>query len=146
VNAVHAAFLHPLTHAVSQYMTASPHSIGRDQTLETAHAMMRANGIRHLPVLDGGKLAGVVSLRDLYFVESLAGADPRIVCVEEAMSPDTYAVSPDMAVEQVAADMAAHGYGCAVVIARDEVTGIFTTTDALRAISRLLSRAAEASS
>jgi acetoin utilization protein AcuB len=131
----------PLTrHAVGRFMTQSPHSIGRDQVLEKAHALMREHNIRHLPVLEAGKLAGILSQRDLYFVESLGGVDPNVVKVEEAMSPDTYSVRPETPVEEVVAEMADHKYGCAVVIDGTRVVGVFTTTDALRALSELMGR------
>ena len=62
---------------VYSYMTPSPLTIGRDQTLATAHDLMRKHDIRHLPVLDGGVLVGIVTDRDLHLVESLAGTDPE---------------------------------------------------------------------
>ena len=130
----------PPTHAVSAFMTPSPHSIGREQPLETAHAMMRKHGIRHLPVLEGGKLAGMLSAHDLYFVEAEGGVDARAVKVEEAMSPDTYCVAPTTPVEEVAVDMAERKYGCAVVMDGTRVAGVLTTTDALRALAGLVRR------
>ena len=62
---------------IRDYMTESPHSIGANQTLATAHEMMRAHQIRHLPVLRAGKLVGIVSQRDLYLVETLRTWIPR---------------------------------------------------------------------
>lgn len=51
--------------------------------------------IRHLPVLDGGKLVGIVTQRDLHLVETLKGVDQQTVTVEEAMSQDVYTVEPE---------------------------------------------------
>ncbi len=95
---------------------------------------MRKHHIRHLPVLDGGKLVGVVSLGDLHLVETLAEVDPAKVRVEEAMSAEPYTVSPDTPVGDVAAEMAEHRYGCAIVVDEQKVVGVFTTVDALRAL------------
>jgi len=103
---------------------------------------MRQHGIRHLPVLEAGKVAGIVSQRDLYFVESLDGADPGTVRVEEAMSAETYCIPTDTPVEEVALEMADRKYGCAVVMDGTKVVGVFTTTDALHALSELLGRPA----
>ena len=50
---------------VRSYMTRAPHTIGPLRTLAEAHDIMRANRIRHLPVLDRGSLVGVVSIGDL---------------------------------------------------------------------------------
>jgi acetoin utilization protein AcuB len=113
-------------------MTPQPLTIGRDQSLEVAHQMMRDHGVRHLPVLEHGQLVGVVSQRDLYFLESIAGVDLNKDRVDEGMSPDTYAVGPEESVEEVAAVMADRRLGSAVVIERGRVVGIFTATDALR--------------
>jgi acetoin utilization protein AcuB len=95
---------------------------------------MRTYGIRHLPVLEGGRLAGVLSQRDAYFIETLAGVDPAKVPVEEAMSVDVYAIPPETPLAEVAATMAEHKYGSAVVIDGSHVVGIFTLVDALRAL------------
>jgi acetoin utilization protein AcuB len=98
---------------------------------------MRDHGVRHLPVLDGGKLAGLISQRDLYFYEALGATDPEAVMVDEAMSQETFSVRPEANVEEVALEMAEHKYGCAVVMDGVHVVGVFTTTDALRALAEL---------
>lgn len=126
------------TPTIQAHMTASPHSIGRDQPLARAHAVMREHRIRHLPVLQAGELVGVLSQRDLHLIETLRDVDPAEVVVEEAMSTDIYAVPPDAPLAEVARAMADHKYGCAVVIHQQHVVGIFTTVDACRALSELL--------
>jgi acetoin utilization protein AcuB len=121
---------------ISKYMTASPHSIGADQTLEKAHEMMRKHRIRHLPVLAGSRLMGIVSQRDLYLIETLKDVDPSSVKVEEAMTQDVYRVEPDTPLDDVARAMVARKLGCAVVMEGAKVVGVFTTTDALYALVR----------
>jgi len=123
-----------LVYPIRQFMTAAPHSIGRDQPLSVAHERMRAWGIRHLPVLEAGKLVGVLSQRDALFVETLRDVDPTKVPVEDAMSSDVYIVAPDVPLTEVAREMADHKYGCAVVTDGPRIVGIFTTVDALRAL------------
>jgi acetoin utilization protein AcuB len=123
---------------MNEVMTPSPHSIGREQTLAMAHDLMRAEGVRHLPVLHGGKLVGLVSLRDLHLVETLPGTDPATTRVEEAMSPDVFAVSPTAGLRDVARTMADRKLGSVVVMRRAQVIGIFTTVDALRTLASLL--------
>src|SRR5260221_2154564 len=96
---------------VEKYMTPSPYSIGEDQTLPTAHRVMREHRIRHLPVLRGGKLVGVVTQRDLALIETLQDVNSDQVMVEDAMSTDVYTVDPNAPLENVAATMAQHKYG-----------------------------------
>lgn len=122
---------------VSQFMTRLPHTISLDAPLADAHALMRKYQIRHLPVLDGGKLVGLLSMRDLHLIETLRDVDVTAVPVEDAMTPEPYEVSPDAPIDEVAAVMANHKMGSVVVLDGDQVAGIFTTTDALVALLHL---------
>jgi acetoin utilization protein AcuB len=123
---------------IQKYMTMAPHSIGEDQTLAHAHEVMRKHDIRHLPVLTGGTLVGLVTERDLGLVESLKDVDPKVVRVGDAMSTIVYAVSPEAQLDEVLREMATHKYGCAVVMANHKVVGIFTTVDVCNAFAKLL--------
>jgi acetoin utilization protein AcuB len=123
-----------LRHPIRNFMTVAPHAIGRDQPLSLAHERMSAFNVRHLPVLEGGKLVGILSQRDALFVETLRDVDPAKVLVEDAMSTDVYVVTPDTPLEDVAAEMAGRKYGCAVVAEGPRIVGIFTTVDALHAL------------
>jgi CBS domain-containing protein len=125
---------------VARFMTADPIAISSDRTLAEAHRVMRENGIRHLPVVDGGQLVGLVSQRDLYLLETLQGVDPDEERVEEAMTAEPYTVAPDASLEEVASTMAERKYGSAVVVAAGDVVGLFTTIDALRALATVLRR------
>jgi len=128
----------PRAYPIREFMTPSPHSIGREQPLSVAHERMRKLGIRHLPVLDAGKLVGILSQRDALFIETLRDVDPATVPVEDAMSPDVYIVQPDTPLVDVANAMADHKYGCAVVTDGHKVVGIFTTVDAVRVLAGLV--------
>jgi acetoin utilization protein AcuB len=125
---------------IRSFMTPSPHTIGVDQTLTAAAALMREHRVRHLPVLDGGRLVGILSDRDVAVIGALPGVATERIAVAEAMTPDPHALSPDSALEWVAADMAAHKLGCTVVVEHGKVAGIFTTVDALRALQELLAQ------
>ncbi len=123
---------------IQKYMTTSPHSIGVEQPLSKAHDVMRQLGIRHLPVLHGGKLVGMLTDRDLHLVESLAGVDPTKVKVEDAMATVVYAVPPESPLDEVVDTMGEHKYGSAVIMQNEKVVGIFTTVDVCRALGELL--------
>lgn len=51
---------------VSDWMTADPQAAGPDAAAEDAAQIMLLHGFRHLPVVDGKQVCGVVSLRDLF--------------------------------------------------------------------------------
>ena len=127
----------PQPWSIAAFMTSQPVTIGRRESLATAHHMMRANNVRHLPVLEHGELVGIVTQRDLLFLETIRGVDLDEDTVEDAMSSDTYAVGPDVPIATVARHMARKRYGCAVVIERGRVAGVFTATDALRLIAEI---------
>ena len=126
-------------HAVRHFMSVSPLVVESRQTLAEAHQIMREHHVRHLPVVDGGRLVGIVSQRDLYFVETLGGIDSGSDTVAEAMTADPFTTTPDAPLDDVAREMAEHKYGCAVVVDSGKVVGVFTTVDALRALVSVLS-------
>jgi acetoin utilization protein AcuB len=123
---------------VQKYMSTTPHSIGRAQSLRVAHAMMHEHQIRHLPVLEGGRLVGILTERDVALITSMMDANEKDTTVEEAMTTDVYAVSPDALLDEVASEMAERKYGSAVVLQNQKVVGIFTTVDACRALAEIL--------
>jgi CBS domain-containing protein len=125
-------------HQIHRFMTKAPHTISARNTLAEAHQAMRERGVRHLPVVREGKLVGVVSQRDLYLLETLRGVDVGRELVEEAMSDEPFVVPPETLLEEVAEVMATRKHGSALVVESSTVVGIFTSTDALRALVTLL--------
>jgi acetoin utilization protein AcuB len=123
---------------IQKYMSAAPHSIGNDQTIATAALMMNDHRVRHLPVLHGGRLLGILTDRDIKLIETFRDVDPTKIRVEEAMTEQPYSVSPEAPLDEVVETMAANKYGSAVVMQNQKVVGIFTTVDACEALAQLL--------
>lgn len=119
-------------------MTSAPTTIGAEQSLEKAAKLMHEHRFRHLPVLKGGQLVGILSDRDIKMVTSLKDVDPEKVTVEEALSSDPFSVSPKAALNDVCSQMAEHKYGSVLVIDNHKLVGIFTWVDALYAFQELL--------
>ena len=65
MNRVVAVGRLPGTTAVAEVMTANPRAVPADETVEECLFIMREFGFRHLPIVDGKELKGVVSLRDI---------------------------------------------------------------------------------
>ncbi|MEZ4429280.1 MAG: CBS domain-containing protein [Nannocystaceae bacterium] len=118
---------------IDQFMTAPVHTIGAEQTLAEASRRMREHGCRHLPVLVGGAVRGILSDRDIDLVAGLPGVDASAIAVEEAMVPDPYAVAPGTPLVEVLDEMARHKYGTALVVKNKHAVGIFTAVDAIAA-------------
>ena len=70
MNRVVAAGRTPGTTAVSEVMTPNPRAVAADETIDECLFIMREFGFRHLPVVDGKDLKGVVSLRDVLMHQS----------------------------------------------------------------------------
>jgi acetoin utilization protein AcuB len=124
--------------SIQKYMTTTPHTIGNDQSIAKAASIMSEHHIRHLPVLRGGQLLGVLSDRDIKLIESFRDVDAGKTCVDEAMTERPYTVGPDAPLDEVVQTMAAKKFGSAVVVQNHKVVGIFTTVDACQALSELL--------
>ena len=65
MNRVVAVGRTPGTTAVSEVMTANPRAVAADESIEECLFIMREFGFRHLPIVDGRELKGLVSLRDI---------------------------------------------------------------------------------
>ena len=65
MNRVVAVGRTPGTTAVSEVMTANPRAVAADESIEECLFIMREFGFRHLPIVDGKQLKGLVSLRDV---------------------------------------------------------------------------------
>ena len=124
---------------IAEWMTPLPHTIGQEQTLSAAQTLMAKHHIRHLPVLHGGKLVGLISERDVGIIGALNDVNPDVVKVEEAMSSEPWTVRHDALVTDVIREMTRHKYGSAVVLDdHGKLLGIFTTHDALQVLSEIL--------
>jgi acetoin utilization protein AcuB len=123
---------------VQKYMSVLPHTIGFDQTLQKARDMMSEYKIRHLPVLNGGKLIGIITDRDIRLVLGLRGADPEKMTVLEAYTPEPYITSPQAKLNEVVSHLAEKKYGSVLVVDNGKLVGIITEVDIYKALADLL--------
>ena len=114
---------------LNKYMTTTPFAINSEATLEEAMNIMQDKKIRHLPVMKGAKVFGLVSDRDLKSILAFAGANPKTMSVGDVCSEELYLTNPEALVSEVAAEMASRKVGSAVVMDNGNLVGIFTVTD-----------------
>lgn len=121
-------------------MTPFPFSIDIEAPLAEAHAFLRTRQIRHLPVTRDGALAGVLTDRDIKLAlgPDLGFPPERELRVADVYQPECYVVDAGDRLEDVATTMAERHVGSALVTRAGKLVGIFTTTDACRALARLL--------
>ena len=123
---------------IQKFMTTSPHTIGIDQTLSQAKNVMHELSIRHLPVLSGGALVGIISEHDINFMLSFKGVDLMHEKVSEAMTTDPVKVDAHSLLDGVCREMAEKKIGSVLVQDNNKLVGIFTWVDALKAMDELL--------
>jgi CBS domain-containing protein len=129
---------------VSEVMQTEVVTLGRADRLDLAEDIMRLGRIRHLPVLDEGRVVGLVSSRDL-LAASLSKALEfdrqerrtflRSVAVEEVMTPEPLCVAPGATLAEAAAVLVHRKIGCLPVVKPDRtLVGLVTETDLVRAV------------
>ena len=122
---------------ISKHMTRMPHSIEPHQSAQSAKKRMNELGCHHLPVLLERKVIGVLSERDLLYLESFRDVDMTKTLVVEAMIEDPLMVRETDLLGDVAARMVEERVGSVLVTPDGErLTGIFTNTDALKVIAQ----------
>ena len=120
---------------ISALMTPAPLPIDAEQNLAEALQRMDMLGCRHLPVVTGARLAGMLSeTQILRYLMEHPGATPGDVLVTQAMG-HAFAVSPETPAAVVARAMIERRLDAAAVMDQGHVAGMFTPTDAVRALA-----------
>jgi acetoin utilization protein AcuB len=129
-------------------ITATP-----DTTLAAALGLARQHRIRHLPVVEDGRLVGVVTDRDLRLAlppvwatqhdELMTALNERFV--GDVMTADVVTVPPATPMEEAARLLCAHRIGCLPVLEDGRLVGMLTETDVMRSFAELLGAGAGAS-
>lgn len=130
---------------VRSRMTPHVLTVTPKTTLADALTLARAERIRHLPVLEEGRLVGVVTARDLRAALPAAWSDDReeykryvtTKKVREVMTSAVITAEPTMPIEQASKLMYENKIGCLPVVLEGELVGLITETDVLRALVEL---------
>jgi acetoin utilization protein AcuB len=121
-------------------MRTSLITLTKDASLAQARELLHAHRIRHLPIVEGDRLLGILTDRDIRQASpsSAAGISPdrtaaflAQIPVTEAMVKNVRTVSPYTTIEEAARLMIEHKIGCLPVTEADRLVGIITETDIL---------------
>ncbi len=119
-------------------------TVSAGDTLSTVEDIMTLGCVRHMPVVRGGALVGVVSERDLLraSLSNLTGfgqeerrAFLQVVEITRVMSTPPVIISPEAEIKQAARLLAEKRIGCLPVIEEGKLVGLVTETDVLRCIA-----------
>jgi acetoin utilization protein AcuB len=125
---------------VLAFMTPFPYSMDVDAPLQQAHKLMREHHFRHLPITSGEAIVGMLTDRDIKLVlgPELGSPDERQLTVRDAYVDRPCVVPASTPVATVARTMAENHIGSAIVTKNDKLVGIFTVTDACRALAQII--------
>jgi CBS domain-containing protein len=131
---------------VRDIMTTEVTTLGRNDSLQLVKDIMTLGRVRHFPVLDDGKVVGVVSQRDLYkaslgsvmkYGEKAQRSFLEGIPVKEVMSDPAITIAPHAAVQEAARLMMEKKIGCLLVLEGAQLVGIVTETDMLKLVAEM---------
>jgi len=129
---------------VGKRMTRNPKSVSPDDPLSLAAGILRERRFHHLPVVEGGRLVGILSdtdLRNAWLAALPAeggGPQPGDRPVREVMRTDVWSVTPEDSVEDALLILTREKFGALPVLSGDRLVGIITRADLLNAFVDLL--------
>ncbi len=134
---------------VEAIMTRAPHTMEANRSVGAVLGLMREFGISHVPIIDKGKLAGLVSIQDIlqsvYFPPKRMGnkdvageqIDTLGVAARGIMSSPVITVDPKKTLKDCEKQMHNHNISCLCVVDGERLVGVVTKLDFLEPISQM---------
>lgn len=119
-------------------MTPAPVTVDLNRTLACAERLMTEHVVRHLPVMDGETLVGILSHRDVYLALSQLKLSSDETFVKQVYVEYPFRADVNDSLEKVLRDMLSLQIGSALVLEDEKLAGIVTTYDVTRAFVDLL--------
>ena len=129
-----------------EIMMGSPVMLKPEDTLDLANDVISLGRIRHIPIVDDGRLVGIITERDLIgaaasqifgLKQKNKSALLKSVSIKEIMKKRVVTAAPDTPIKDIAHLMAEKKIGCVPVVSAGAVVGLVTTTDILRYVEGL---------
>lgn len=124
---------------VSEIMTTNVITLNHTDTLETAESLFKNNKIRHIPVVSGDKIIGMLSYTDLLRISYADAVDDdaetvdtvvfNMFTIEQVMAKKLVSVNTDTTIKEVAEILSKKEFHALPVLDNDKLVGIVTTTD-----------------
>ena len=134
---------------VEKVMTRAPHTLESNRSVGAVLGLMREYGVSHVPVIEGGKLVGLVSIDDI--LENIYWPQRRQtlgdivgekietlgIAVNGIMASPVITVDPKMTLQKAEQQMHEHDVDCLPVVSGERLVGVVTKLDFLEPISQL---------
>ena len=129
-----------------EIMMGSPVTLKPQDSLSLASDVISLGRIRHIPVVDDGRLVGIVTERDLIgaaasqilgLKQKNKSALLKSVLIKEVMKKRVLTAAPDTPIKEIAHLMAEKKIGCVPILSAGALVGLVTTTDLLRYVESL---------
>lgn len=127
---------------VSEIMTKNLIKLHLQDELSQAEALFKKHHIRHLPVVEGEHIVGMLSYNDLMRISFVDATDDDgesvettvydMFSIEHVMTKKVVSISPDTSIREVAEIFTQKEFHALPVVSHDNLVGIVTTTDIIR--------------
>lgn len=127
---------------ISKIMTRELVTLTLNDDLYKAEKLFRKHHIRHIPIVNGDKIIGILSLSDLQRISFLDGYDANeikidtaiydMLSIEQVMVKNPVKVKASIAIKSVVEILAKNEFHALPVVENGNLVGIVTTTDLLR--------------
>jgi CBS domain-containing membrane protein len=127
---------------VSTIMTKEVIKLNISDTLTKAESLFKKHHIRHIPVVNGNKIIGMLSYTDLLrisFADAIEDDEEEVdttvynmFSVEQVMAKNLTSISPDATIKEAAEILASREFHALPVVHGELLVGILTTTDLIR--------------
>jgi CBS domain-containing protein len=119
--------------SVQDVMTSSPTSVEAESPVAEAAKIMKQKNVGIVPIVEGGRLVGTVTDRDIAVRVVAEGKDPRTLSVHEIASTDLVTVNPEQDLDEALGLMATHQVRRLPVVEADgKLVGIVAQADVAR--------------
>jgi CBS domain-containing protein len=131
---------------VRDIMATEVVTLRSDDSLQLAKDIMTLGRIRHFPVVEGSRVVGVVSQRDLFLAslgsalkhgQSFERAYLDTIPVKDVMKAPARTIAPQAPITDAAREMLEKRIGCLPVVEGERLVGLVTETDLLRVLVEL---------
>jgi predicted transcriptional regulator len=126
---------------VSKIMTTDLHVVKESDTLHVAVELLRKHKIRHIPVMKGEELSGIISRTDVNrltfgaLFDNQEGADEAVLSmltIPQVMTSNVKSVEAEDSIKDIAEILAMHEFHALPVMENNKLVGIVTTTDIIK--------------